>query len=173
MNRQQRCREPISVQSAKSATPRRQKTKSEPILWLGAFGPSNNVRCMHFAAQEQDADCSPAYIALGVVVPLLCVVVNVVLDVLLWKGKISDGLVSWSYAYDIRPSWRIVLDQIVNQAGITLTYIQGLSGGCAQSQIHFNVRGNCCSAKTGVQPDWIQSADRSGLGVGHMKYSWS
>ena len=41
MNCQQRCREPISVQSAKSAT-RRKKEKTKPILWLGTFGPSNN-----------------------------------------------------------------------------------------------------------------------------------
>ena len=55
-----------------------------------------------------------------------------------------------------------------------LSYIQGLSGGCAQFQIHFSVHGNCCSSKTGVQPDWIRSADRSVLvlHVGHMKYSW-
>ena len=47
---------------------------------------------MHFAAQEQ-ANYIPYHIALGVVVPLLGMG-NSVLVVLLYKGKISDGLVS-------------------------------------------------------------------------------
>ena len=40
MSRQQRCREPISVQSAKSATTRRKKEK-QAHLRLSAFSPSN------------------------------------------------------------------------------------------------------------------------------------
>ena len=48
---------------------------------------------MHFAAQEQAAVCTPHHIALGVVVSPLCVGI-IVLAVLLYKGKISDGLVS-------------------------------------------------------------------------------
>ena len=47
---------------------------------------------MHFAAQEQ-ANYIPYPIAFGVVVPLLSMC-NVVLVVLLYQGKISDGLVS-------------------------------------------------------------------------------
>ena len=54
MSRQQRCREPISVQSAKSATPKT-KEKTEPFLRLGAFG---GTYCRRAKSSQVQGDCA-------------------------------------------------------------------------------------------------------------------